>query len=73
MHLCMYEVLFGQVQPIHDPDASFSIPTRNTALLILLASTFMVCLLGLTVMRGDAGRLVLNPLQRMLRIVVRCK
>lgn len=30
-------------------------------------------LVGLTVMRGDARILVLDPLQRMLKIVVRCK
>jgi hypothetical protein len=33
----------------------------------------MLGLVGLTVMRGDSGRLVLDPLQRMLKIVVRCK
>lgn len=33
----------------------------------------IVTLVGLTVMRGDAGRLVLDPLQRMLKIVIRCK
>ena len=30
-----------------------------------------LCLCGLTVLRGDASRLVLHPLQRMLKIVVR--
>ena len=45
----------------------------NTSLLALLSTMLMLCLVGLTVMRGDAGRLVLNPLRRMLKIVVRCK
>jgi hypothetical protein len=30
-------------------------------------------LFGLAVLRMDAGRLVLGPLQRMLKIVVRCE
>jgi hypothetical protein len=39
---------------------------------ILLASLLVVAIFGLTVMRNDAGRLVLDPLRRMLKIVVRC-
>jgi hypothetical protein len=39
----------------------------------MLVSMLVLGLLGLTAMRGDAGRLVLDPLQRMLKIVVRCK
>lgn len=42
------------------------------ALVILLGTIFILVLVGLTVMRGDAGRLVLHPLKRMLRIIVRC-
>lgn len=40
---------------------------------MLLVAMLMLGLYGLTAMRGDAGRLVLDPLQRMLKIVVRCK
>ena len=46
---------------------------RNAALALLLFSMLALALIGLSVMRGDAGRLVLGPLQRMLKIVVRCK
>lgn len=42
-------------------------------LFILLATYLVLVLCGLTIMRDDAGRLVLDPLQRMLKIVVRCK
>jgi hypothetical protein len=43
------------------------------SLFFLQFSLLMLSLIGLTVMRGDAERLVLGPLQRMLKIVVRCK
>jgi len=43
------------------------------SLFILLLALLLVALVGLSVMRGDAQRLVLDPLQRMLRIVIRCK
>jgi hypothetical protein len=44
---------------------------RNIANFLLLLSSLILCLFGLAVLRGDAGRLVLHPLQRMLKIVVR--
>ena len=40
---------------------------------ILLGSILILTLFGLAVLRADAGRLVLGPLQRMLKIVVRCE
>lgn len=40
---------------------------------ILLASLLLLTICGLTVMRNDAGRLVLDPLRRMLKIVVQCE
>lgn len=46
---------------------------RNLGLFILLAALLVLTIFGLTVMRNDAGRLVLDPLRRMLKIVVRCK
>jgi hypothetical protein len=39
----------------------------------MLTSFVLTALVGLSVMRSDAERLVLFPLQRMLMIVVRCK
>ncbi len=51
---------------------SFSL-SRQTELFMLLVAMLILGLVGLTAMRGDAGRLVLDPLQRMLKIVVRCK
>jgi hypothetical protein len=38
-----------------------------------MASMVALGLIGLTVLRSDAKRLVLDPLQRMLMIVIRCK
>jgi len=46
---------------------------RYFSLFLLMASMVVLVLIGLTVMRSDAERLVLFPLQRMLMIVVRCK
>lgn len=46
---------------------------RNVAEFVLLAGILILVLFGLAVLRADAGRLVLGPLQRMLKIVVRCK
>ena len=43
----------------------------NMSSFLLLSSILLISLTGLTVLRGDAGRLVLHPLQRMLKIVVR--
>jgi hypothetical protein len=40
---------------------------------LLLVCFLVLSLVGLTVMRADAERLVLDPLQRMLKIIVRCK
>ncbi len=40
---------------------------------LLLSCILILLLSGLAVLRSDAGRLVLGPLQRMLKIVVRCK
>jgi hypothetical protein len=39
----------------------------------LLVSILVLTLFGLTVLRLDAGRLVLGPLQRMLKIIVLCE
>lgn len=39
----------------------------------MLSSFVLTALVGLSVMRSDAERLVIFPLQRMLGIVVRCK
>jgi hypothetical protein len=47
--------------------------SRQTDVFMLLVTMVALGLFGLTAMRGDAGRLVLDPLQRMLKIVVRCK
>jgi hypothetical protein len=47
--------------------------SRQTELFMLLVAMLILGLVGLTAMRGDAQRLVLDPLQRMLKIVVRCK
>jgi len=44
-----------------------------TSLFLLLIVILLLALGGLSVMRNDAQRLVLDPLQRMLRIVIRCK
>lgn len=52
---------------------SVSLFRRNVSLFLLLLSMVLLGLFGLTVMRTDAERLVLHPLQRMLLIVVRCK
>lgn len=46
---------------------------RNIALFCKLISCLTLLLFGLTVMRRDAGRLVMGPLKKMLKIVVRCK
>lgn len=43
----------------------------NFSSFLLLLSSLILCLLGMTVLNDDAGRLVLNPLRRMLKIVVR--
>lgn len=43
----------------------------SASLLMLLLSSLLLVLVGLYVMREDAGRLVLDPLRRMLKIVVR--
>jgi hypothetical protein len=42
-------------------------------LFFLLLGILTLGLYGLQVLRGDAIRLVLDPLQRMLKIVLRCK
>jgi len=52
-------------------DHSQSIASTFRSLFLLEISMLLLILFGLTVMRGDAGRLVLEPLQRMLKIVVR--
>jgi class 3 adenylate cyclase len=52
-------------------DKSNTVSFVNTSLFLLLLSMIVLVFLGLTVMRGDAGRLVLDPLRRMLKIVVR--
>ena len=51
----------------------FSLPFSNLGMFILLAALLVLTICGLTVMRNDAGRLVLDPLRRMLKIVVRCE
>ena len=57
------------VQSIND--LSHTVNSTFRSLFILQISMLIAALCGLTVMRGDAGRLVLDPLQRMLKIVVR--
>ena len=52
-------------------DLSHTITSTFRSLFLLQVSMLLAALCGLTVMRGDAGRLVLDPLQRMLKIVVR--
>jgi hypothetical protein len=42
-------------------------------LFLLLLTMLVMTLVGLSVMRSDAGRLVLDPLKKMLKIVIRCK
>ena len=46
---------------------------RMLSLFLLMACMLILLLAGLAVMRGDTARLVLGPLRRMLKIVVRCK
>jgi hypothetical protein len=41
-------------------------------LFFLLLTMLVMTLVGLSVMRSDAGRLVLDPLKKMLKIVIRC-
>jgi len=52
---------------------SNTVAFTNMSLFLQMLSFLFIALIGLTVMRGDAGRLVLGPLQRMLKIVVRCE
>jgi class 3 adenylate cyclase len=52
-------------------DLSHSVSYANRSLFFLLVTLLIQCFVGLTMMRRDAGRLVLHPLQRMLKIVVR--
>ncbi|KAL7581050.1 hypothetical protein ACA910_005853 [Epithemia clementina (nom. ined.)] len=52
-------------------DLSGTVTSAMTSLFSLQVTMLVAALCGLTVMRGDAGRLVLDPLQRMLKIVVR--
>lgn len=65
--------LFLDTSAGHLTQLSFVELCRYLSLFLLVLSMVVFCLLGLTVMRGDAERLVLFPLQRMLLIVVRCK
>ena len=46
---------------------------RIITLFILQLSMTLFVLLGLSVLRNDAGRLVLGPLRRMLKIVAFCE
>lgn len=46
---------------------------RMLSLFILMVCMLCLELTGLAVMRGDTARLVLGPLRRMLKIVVKCK
>lgn len=46
---------------------------RNTGEFFLLIGILLLGLYGLNSLRGEAIRLVLDPLQRMLKIVLRCK
>lgn len=46
---------------------------RNFTLFLLLLLFLAFTLFGLTCLRNDTGRLVLDPLQRMLKIVLRCE
>lgn len=48
-----------------------SIRFVHFALFLLMGSILALCIFGLAVLRSDADRLVLDPLQRMLKIVVR--
>ena len=52
-------------------DLSHVIEFTNRGLFYLLVALLTLCLVGLTMLRGDARRLVLHPLQRMLKIVIR--
>ena len=52
-------------------DLSESVAATFRSLFLLEVSMLLLIMFGLTVMRGDAGRLVLEPLQRMLKTVVR--
>lgn len=46
---------------------------RSAGDFFLLFGFLLVALYGLTALRGEAIRLVLGPLQRMLKIVLRCE
>ena len=47
--------------------------SRNFSSFLLQLSVLCMVIIGLTVLRGDASRLVIYPLRRMLKIVLRCK
>lgn len=52
-------------------DESRTVTSVNLASFLLQLSLLVLILIGLSVLRVDAGRLVLNPLRRMLKIVLR--
>lgn len=53
------------------PDSSSTF--RNMGNFFVLLGILLLGLYGLNALRGEAIRLVLDPLQRMLKIVLRCK
>ena len=55
---------------VDSPNCFFS---RNTGQFFLLLGILILGLYSLQALRGDAIRLVLDPLQRMLKIVLQCK
>ena len=52
-------------------DHSSTLSFTNRGIFFLLLALLIQSFVGLTMLRGDARRLVLHPLQRMLKIVVR--
>eukprot|EP00590_Aulacoseira_subarctica_P009415 CAMPEP_0172422826 /NCGR_PEP_ID=MMETSP1064-20121228/8945_1 /TAXON_ID=202472 /ORGANISM="Aulacoseira subarctica , Strain CCAP 1002/5" /LENGTH=1415 /DNA_ID=CAMNT_0013163879 /DNA_START=50 /DNA_END=4294 /DNA_ORIENTATION=+ len=52
-------------------DESYAVKKVNTAQFLLQLFLLLIVLIGLSVLRFDAHRLVLNPLRRMLKIVLR--
>lgn len=57
----------------HVAHDSFLSSSRIITLFVLQLSMTLFVLLGLSVLRNDAGRLVLGPLRRMLKIVAFCE
>ena len=65
IYLGTYHLIFQYPHGTHSP--------RIITIFALQLGMTLFVLLGLSVLRFDAGRLVLGPLRRMLKIVAFCK